>query len=321
MTATCIRCDRPDQAYACDHCTRPLHRQLIQVAAVADDVLTTITRTDRMPACGGNERATFIPEPPTTTAGGKPAQPNWLIEDRPTMAAGALRPTGLPVNLAASDRAHAAQNTITTWARLIIDERGLTVRERPTLTAGPGCVRPRCGHPSCHRIRASREAARRYGDLSQVSHAALLIAQHLDWLRHRPHIEQALPELEDACRDLVRVVDRPPDLELVGACDCGVRLYGKRGGTWITCRGCGQLHHAPSRWDAAWQQAQEQLVTAAEAVALMLHEKLITTRAQPRKRINQWAHRGQIAQHGTNDRGEAVYRYGDIADRMASQAA
>lgn len=322
MDLTCAICHRPDQAYICDRCVRPLHRQLIQAAALADEALTTITRQDRMPARGGSPRPELgANSEPAVTATGKPAQPNWLIEDRATTPVSALRPTGLPVNLAAADRTHAARAAITTWARVIIDERGLTVRPKPTLTGGPECVRPRCGHPSCHRIRASREAVRRYGDLDQVTHACLLVATHLHWLRHRPHVVEALPELEEACRDLVRVVDRPPDLELVGACDCGVRLYGKRGATWITCRGCGQAVNAAARWDATWQQAQDQLVTAAEAVTLMLHEGLINTRAQPRNLLNQWARRGHLIQRGANEVGHPLYRYGDIADRMISRAA
>lgn len=268
MTATCIRCQRPDQAYACDPCTRPLHRLLVQAAALADETLTTITRQDRLPNRGGAARPD--PEP-------------W------TSADGALRPTALPVNMHAVEIVDRATNTLTTWARLIGEERGALMPE-------PGM-------------------------LHQATRSALHIAAHLDWLRHRPQIAEALDELEDACRDLVRVVDRPADLQLVGACDCGVRLYAKAKATSVTCRACGANVDTASRWDTTWQQAQDRLVTAAEAASLLHIEGLATNRDRARKTIIMWGQRHAISQRGTNPSGQPVYRYGDIADRMASQAA
>jgi len=321
--ADCVICGRPTDGYACESCARPVRRDLIAAAALTADTVTTIARLDRMPQRGGRAQVsvTNLAEPQTST--GKPRQPNWLIEDRSVTPASALRPTAAPVNLDASFRVAAATNVIAAWARMVIEERGLPATAAP---ARPPLVGPTCEplqdcrrHRTCRTILGQRHHARR--GLGVAGRAALLLTNHLTWLRHHPAAGEALPALAQACAEIRRVIDRPPDLALAGTCDCGVRLYGRPGNAWITCTACGALNDARLRWDQAWRRANDRLVTAAEAVTLLMHEGAVVTRAQPRKRINQWAHRGQLVQRGTDSSGAPVYRYGDIADRMTSSAA
>jgi len=316
---TCYACQAPTNAYACERCTRPLHRALIQAAAIADELQTTITRQDRVVRQGGESLRDTKAMEPTTTVTGKPRQPNWLIEDRATLPAGALRPTGLPVQLDAADRTAAARNTITTWARTIIEERGLTVRPRAALVAGPQCVKPRCAHESCHRIAAMRAAVARYGDLDQLAHAALLIAQHLDWLRHRPQIEEALPELIDACRELERITDRPPDRQVVGACECRAVLYAVARQKVITCKDCGESWDVAATRETLLNYAQGYVFTAAEIAGLLAHLDPDGNRMRLRKRINAWASRGLIVSHGTRD-GAPTFVLRDVLDRLTPRS-
>ncbi|GGK32051.1 hypothetical protein GCM10010124_26010 [Pilimelia terevasa] len=310
----CVICGRATDGYACEPCTRPVHRDLIAAAALTDDTLTTIARLDRLPDRGGRTAPLRDDEPPTTP-GGKPRQPNWLIEDRPTTPASALRPTAAPVNLDASSRVDAATGVITTWARMVIEERGLPTAPAPAPLAGPTCepLQDCRRHRTCRAILGQHRA--RPG-LSAAGRAALLLTNHLTWLRHHPAAAEALPELGQACRDIIRTVDRPAELELVGACDCGVRLYAKARAATITCRHCGKAWNTDSGRAEMTKHIRASLVTGAEYVTLHLRQHP----GQPRKRVRdliaQWARRGHIQVRGLSADGDPLYRYGDIDTRM-----
>ena len=91
----CVICERPmpDTAFACHACGQRIARQLATIAELTPDARAVAARqTRRGPAVRGN---------------------------------GHERP--LPIDLAAGARLDAVQNELTTWARHVAEERGLTV--------------------------------------------------------------------------------------------------------------------------------------------------------------------------------------------------
>jgi hypothetical protein len=203
-------------------------------------------------------------------------------KDRPKK--GALRASSLPVDLNASARAAGAFNAVTTWARLVEQERGVQRAGRP----GP---RP-----------------------SRVVAAQFLIGQ-LDWIRHQPFADEANEQLRAAGAVIKRIVDAPPEREIVGRCDCETYLYAYKNSETVTCPGCS------ARWDVAasrqklWDALPEYLMTASEAaLLLMLHGIGKYDRRRWAKTITMWAQRGLIVGHGEMD-GRPVYRFADVLER------
>lgn len=225
------------------------------------------------------------------------AEDAWTVIARQARYGGGFRASHdrpLPVDLAAAEQLAVAENTIGTWARHVAEEAGA---QPPTSLAG----------------------------------AARWLATQVGWLRGRPEAGEAFDELHDACRVLVRLVDRPggEGLRLVGMCDCGRILYARHGRNEVECKPCGL------RWDVDESQAilrgalDERLVTAAEAAHLAAYLDTDRGSEQIRKLVNKWASRGELVAHGEvriepdpadPDGSEQVirsYRFGDIAERLA----
>jgi hypothetical protein len=194
----------------------------------------------------------------------------------------------MPVDLAASAKLRPIENTIGTWARHVAEEARQTI--------------PPPVWPSFNRTAA----------------AARWLSLHVDWLRGRPEADEAFGELHDACRELVRLIDRPADRELVGMCDCGKVLYAPHGRTEVTC----PVPTCELRWDVAESRAilrralDGKLVTAAEAARLGQYLDTDRTQEQIRKLINAWSSRSLIVAHGEID-AEPAFRFGDVSERLA----
>ncbi|WP_412736987.1 hypothetical protein [Krasilnikovia sp. MM14-A1259] len=184
--------------------------------------------------------------------------------------------------------------------------------------AGPMCtgLAGSCGHDSCASIR------RRWPGPSLALEAAWLSRQ-VEWLRKHQAAAEAFEDLHRACEALARLVDRPPDKDLVGMCDCGKVLYAPQGADVVRC----PESNCRLKWNVAESRGilrkalDGRLVTAAEAARLGQYLDTDRTQEQIRKLINAWASRHMIAAHGQaeDDDGliEATYRFGDISDRLA----
>jgi len=276
LSAECTRCGRPTDGTVCHPEASALADALGIAAGHAEDAETVIARQARY---GGGSR------------GGS---------DEP-----------LPVDLTASARLDAVENTIGTWARHVVDARGTELpARRPRL--GPTCERIDCGHGSCLAI-ALRRPPR------TLAAAAGWLSTQVEWLRHRPEAGEAFDELHDACTQLARLVDRPPDRDLVGMCDCGKVLYAAHGRTLIQCPQprCKLVWHVERSRDILRRALDDKLFTAAEAARLLVHlDDGDRGTEQIRKLINKWAERGRITADGEIG-GEPVYRFGDLGERLA----
>jgi hypothetical protein len=209
------------------------------------------------------------------------------VDDEPVeRQANGLRPTPLPVDLNASARAAHAFNTVTTWARAVEEGRGCTL---PAVPVGE--------HPAAV--------------------AARFLLANLDWVRHQRFADEANAQLRAAGAAVRRIVDRPPDEEIVGRCECGTYLYAYKGASTVTCpnRECGLRWDVETSRQKLWDALPGYLMTASEAaLLLMLHAIGNQDRRRWAKTITMWAQRGLITCHGEIE-GGPVYLFGDILER------
>lgn len=273
----CVRCGRPTaDGYACSPCGHILAQSLQDASGHAEDAEAVLARQTRY------------------SAGGRGGS------DEP-----------LPVDLTAAARYRVIENTIGTWARHVVEERGTELPSRLP-KQGPVCERIDCGHGSCLGI-ALRRPPR------TLPAAANWLATQIEWLRKRPEADEAFAELGDACADLARLVDRPADKELVGVCDCGKVLYAPIGRGVVQCPMplCKLVWNVDESRAILRRHLDDKLVTAAEAAHLGQYLDTDRTQEQIRRLVNKWAERGQIEAHSAID-GDAVYRFGEIFERLAT---
>lgn len=192
----------------------------------------------------------------------------------------------LPVDLTAADRLRAIGNTLTTWARVIAEETD-------------GSIWVWMNNPAVE--------------------AAHWLAGRVDDLRQHPAADEAFKELNDACRDLERLVDRPADKELVGVCDCGKVLYAPKGRSTVRCPEptCKLTWDVEQSRDVLRRHLGDKLVTAAEAARLVAYLDSDRTQDNIRKLIAARVKSGQIVAHGEFD-GEETYRFSEVAALLAT---
>lgn len=191
----------------------------------------------------------------------------------------------LPVNLSAAYDHSAAVTVLLTWARHVSYERGDAL---PT-------------------VRLDRERP--------IAVLALWLAapDRLRWLRHRPEADEAFDEMLDACRLLVRVVDRAAERWYAGRCGvdgCQAELYPVAGASTVICRDCGSRHDLDERKSDLLVQAEDQLASASWCAATL-------TRLGVPCRTNtvvKWGARGRLLGHGVDALGHPLYRLGDVRD-------
>src|SRR5690554_3789784 len=189
--AECVLCtaEHTGTALVCSACATRTAERLRQAADLWPDLRDQVLRRTR----SGD---------PTPRAGrpapAAPIRPGGSAADDQSWG----WPAGLPVDLAASEVADAVRSTVTTWARVIVQEVGADL---PTGTA------------------------------------ALLrwLAGRCQWMRHQPWAGEALDELDDAAALVWRTLDRPPQRRYLGPCVCGTDLYARRSAETVTCQHCG----------------------------------------------------------------------------------
>jgi len=270
-------------AYVCGRCEDSLTAELRRVATVEGEAATTIARQARITAGGSGGRISIDPEP-------------WAKNPD------ALYPNPLPVNLSAAADHHAAMNTLTTWARHIAEVRGLDLPPAQD-----------CPHRSCGRVRAAQAVGP--ACLRPLEALAAWLERQLQWLRHRAEADEAYDELGDACRVLVRIVDRQPERIVVGQCPCNSYLYAVRGAAQVKCGSCGTSYAVDETRDMLRRSLDQSLFTAAEIATLVTYLGLPSKREQIRHRINVWATRGLVISHA-DYHGTPAYRFGEVVARL-----
>jgi hypothetical protein len=281
----CELCARPDpeRATVCRRCGRPVEDGLRLLARLGGEATTTIARLARLGHAGG-------------------------------------RGDGLPWSWEAADATWAVANTLTTWARHIAGERGITIPPAPGRTIGPLCRGAlSCHHPSCTLIRSRLP-------VHPLTHLAGWLAEQVVWLRHRPEAREALDELGDAARLAARTVDNPPDRWYAGPCGarpdgraipCEAELYPVTGVRVIRCPDCGTRHDPDARRDWLLDLARDQLAHAGWLASALTR---LTERTVSAASIRGLAFRGRITAHGVDESGRPLYQVGEVWDIVRQSA-
>lgn len=261
--ADCALCDRPmsDTAYACHPCSRDRGQAIRDAAALLPDLDDAIARRVRM----------SDPAPRGRLAPAAPIRPGDPTPDHQPGYA-----SGLPFDMHASAVADTVRNTVTTWARTIVEQ---VHADPPT-------------------------------DLDELMR---WIAGRVDWVRYEPYAAEALDELTYAASLVRGAVDRPASRVYLGPCGapdglagaCPGELHAHRRASHAICRQCGTQHEVAARQDWLDGLVREHAYTAAEIAGAY------PVRAE---RIRQWASRGRIAARGHDRYGRPMYRLSEVLD-------
>lgn len=171
-----------------------------------------------------------------------------------------------------------------------------------------------------------------------ITQAAAWLAERVETIRHVRQADDILREIWDCLMAMRSVVERGREpAEVVGACNCQRILYAKAGRTAVKCPDCDAVWDVTEARDELRGRLNSTLVTAAEAAHLGAYLDTDRTSEQVRKLVNKWAEREQLEPHdgrevlikhrhrptcqtGCKQAADrlAVYRFGDIADRLAN---
>lgn len=295
----CDLCGNPTDGYCCPRCTHDTARYLQQAADLAGEVETTVALLARY-AHRGAHRAAPTNDGERLTASVNRSQPvgvfGWPASVTKPLSGG-LRVQRLPVDLNAASRAARAYGDIAHWATCVVAERGVTAH--PPVT----------------------------GEHAAALDARFLLEQ-LDWIRHQPFADKAFEELRAAGAVIKRIVDSPPERNLVGRCDCKHYLYAYTGATTCTCTECGLRWDVEVSRNGLREAMLARLVTAAEAGLLLAIFGVVGTPRRHAKTITMWAQRGLITVHPPIDPIEdqdepagPLFRFADVFDRYVTRRA
>lgn len=204
---------------------------------------------------------------------------------------------------AGSELVFATRNTVTTWARLVMEEHPPIREQAPRDTIASIC-----------------------GWLGLQRH----------WIAGQDWATEMLDEMLDLERRLRRFVDRPADAWYAGECGsetdrddgttvtCRRELYATPGSAWVRCNDCGCEYDVEGRRKTLLDEAEDREVT------VRMLARIVTTlgdidasEARLEGRINVWVHRGRLKANGSrvvDGRPRPVYRVGDVLDLLSADA-
>lgn len=284
---TCARCARfvADGAYCCAACTDQTAANLAFIEATADDLETTLTRQDRVSAGAGGRGTSETP---------------------------------LPVNLHASDVGARLRNTLSTWVRLVAEERGVSIADAFEVCGGDGTW---CTHERCRRVRLGGE-----GEITTGSMAAWLRTR-LGWIAHREWGPDCFDDLSKVAIDLGRAVDSPPPMISLGRCDktdgCAGELRAHQEASFTRCPDCHESYDIAKRKDKLLARADLRMFNAATIARILTALGDRDPEGRPIIRPAKWVTNRvqwkQLHPAGTDESGHRTYRLGD-ARRLHDEA-
>lgn len=284
----------PDNAYICPRCAEHLERALGDVTAVVDEfnpprypdddsVPEYLRGKVHMPRDTFGRQPSTVWDAPTAERGNLPRELETTRYRQATTGrnGGKAAETPVPWDQRAREAAWVLENAISTWARVIEEERGKDLPE----------------------------------DTSTASLARWMLGS-VEWLRHHQAGAEALDEITSAVANAAHAVDIRPERWYAGPCDtCGTDLYGKPASAHVICPNdeCGQVYDVKQRREQLLAAAEDRLANAA------LISRAVTSLGEPVKadRIRQWASRGRIVAHSVDLKGRPLYRIGDVLDLVA----
>ena len=285
----CRNCDRPTDAAICSTCSGELARALAGVPELVEQLYVSYTKQDRFSAGGRRGKGDEAP---------------------------------LPVRFDIQRVVDRLSNTLTTWARDLVDVYMLDVpdpaRRRPHNTS-------KASVPDLEARNLARgEFGRGIGSavfpvsspaLDVACYAASWLAEHVTLIRRHPAALEAFTGLTGAIARAALAMDRPEVSPFIGYCDeCSGPLYGDHRTSGTRCERCGTYYSDVSeRWETAKRKLEDYPATAALIAGSIgeLYGVMIN-----RKRINLWHFRREIrAVDSCPDTGAPRFRIGDVLDR------
>lgn len=239
-------CDRPVvEGHVCTHCSGRLERALGDIPALAEELDTVLTKQARYadPEGRGNDPA-------------------------------------LMFNTAASELGWVLRNTLSTWCRLIADERGKELPGNDT----PAAI-------------------------------ARWLLHHVEWLRHHRAGHEAVEEITSVVNQIRKAIDRPAARIYVGPCrECETDMYGRPDSITVKCKNCGEESDVEERWAWMREQVYGRLVTTKEAVVLLSRFGLPVAQ----KTIDKWRERKRVLEHQLDEQGRRLYLFDDLMTLAAA---
>ncbi len=305
----CPICDEPihDGAWICQKCGVKLGDALTRIATLRPELDRAITRQAKVRS-SGTHRERVAP-------GDEEPIPNE---------------TPLIVNLDAMETGFVVDNTVTTWARDLMETLDLDLPEAPQ-PFGPICSSQWCRHASCDEIR--------YGVTWHPTVAAAhLLRENVRWWRQRQEAPTLYEEITGAAFLLEAAVDsRRRDYVVLGPCPLTVD---DTEGQVVACTGEVRAFPAPAdltteekrrerlprctqcKTDATveWWQAHilgnpesSPLVTARDLIGIIAYRLEWTV---THDQIRQWKHRGKIESAGKDAKGRTLYRHAAVVQAI-----
>ena len=239
-------CDRPvAEGWVCQTCANRLERALGDIPALWAELDVVLTRQARYsdPEGRGGDKA-------------------------------------LPFNPTASEIGWVLRNTLSTWCRLIAEERGrvLPASDTPAAVAG-------------------------------------WLLHHTTWLRHHRAGHEAVEEITSVVGKIRQAVDRPAERIYAGPCkDCNGDMYAKPDAATVACRPCGLEYDVAEM--VAWMHSElrGKLVTAREATVLLGRMGLPVQQ----KTIDKWRERDRLTEHSQDRDGKRLYLFDDLVTLAAA---
>lgn len=291
MRVDCGNCGRPtpDGGDLCSICSAALAEALRGVPELVEQLFTSYAKQDRFGGDGGHRsKASEAP---------------------------------LPVRFDIPGVIDRLGNTMTTWARDLVELNGLDVpdppRRRPHNTSKP--LLPAEGAQNLLRGEVGRGRGLVVFPTSTervdvACYAAIWLAEHVTLLRRHPAALEAQRALTGAIARAALAMDRPQALPFIGYCDCGGELYADQRASGTKCERCGTYYaDVAERWDRALRKLRGYPATAARIAGSIgeLYGVMIN-----RKRINLWHFRREIWKVDDDpSTGAPRFRIGDVLDR------
>lgn len=283
-------CGKPAHAVLCTSCVREL-------TGVLREIATGGVQRERVHIVGG-EQTTLI----DYTPGLADDLDSLVARLASTASSGPRRKATtrpLPFHAAAADLAHALRNTITTWARVLLDD-----------------------HPDLPGPRGTSAAAVAGWMSTQPTALAML-----------PAADELHAEVLAMARHVRALLDPPAQRAFLGPCGaelddphrpgavCACDIYADLGRAETACPRCGARWSVSERREWLLGQVDDQLATVTEitrALPALLGENLADST------VRWWASTGKLAQHAPHPhdlRRRPRYRVGDVITLAAARAA
>lgn len=230
----------PDEVYVCDKCLSELDYLLDQFPTLWTELETTLTKQSVFSASGGRKGSE----------------------------------TPLMFHISASDIAHRINNTLATWARVVMHDYACPISQPDKVD----------------------------GALAEW------MRDQLPWIARQRFGAEAVQQISDEVRVIFQVIDVPAPQRYLGLCDCGTALYVTQGATYLPCPNCTLLHDVEAKQNAALLDAEDRL----ERASVLSRAVTMLGECVTQVHISRWVARGRLLAKGHDREGKPLYRLGDV---------